>query len=132
MHRLPSQSAISRFRLAALLYILSYITLIGAIGYMAWAIFGNDQKHHILYAACAVALWVVLVISQWVVASRARCPLCLVPAMAKRNCSKNRNAKRMLGSYRMRVATSILTKNSFRCPYCNEPTALEVRQRKNV
>ena len=29
----------------------------------------------------------------------------------------------------LRVALAILFKGSFRCPYCNEPTAMEVRDR---
>ena len=29
-----------------------------------------------------------------------------------------------MGSHRLRVALAILFKNRFRCPYCNETTAL--------
>ena len=32
-----------------------------------------------------------------------------------------------MGSHRLRVALAILFKNQFRCPYCNESTALELR-----
>jgi len=33
----------------------------------------------------------------------------------------------VMGSHRLRVALAILFKNQFRCPYCNESTALELR-----
>ena len=35
-----------------------------------------------------------------------------------------------LVSDRLKVATSIILRNNFRCPYCNEPTVLEIRQRR--
>ncbi len=72
----------------------------------------------------------ILVIFQLLVASRARCPLCLTPALASKGCSKHRSARRLLGSYRFRVAASILANGHFRCPYCGEPTAIEVRPRR--
>lgn len=130
MHRLPSHSALVRFRLAAYLYVLAILVLLGGIGYLGWSIFINHQTHIIL-SASLIGAGVLLVVCQWITAARARCPLCLVPSLSKKNCSKNRNAKRLLGSYRLKVATSIIFQNSFRCPYCNEPTALEVRQRRN-
>lgn len=129
MHRLPSRSALVRFRLSAWFFILGLLVIPAGIAYLGWAAFSHDQKH-ILFSSGVIGVGVVFVILQWISASRARCPLCLTPSMAKKNCSKNRNARRLLGSYRLRVASSIILKGSFRCPYCNEPTALEVRQRR--
>jgi len=129
MHRLPSQSAVTRFRVAAYLYIIALLIVIGGIGYLGWALYASLQDH-VVTAAAVIGLAVVTFIIQWIASARVRCPLCLVPSMAKKNCSKNRNAKRLLGSYRLKVASSIILHNNFRCPYCNEPTALEVRQRR--
>ena len=36
--------------------------------------------------------------------------------------------KKLMGSHRLRVALAILFRNRFRCPYCNESTALEIQQ----
>ncbi len=131
MHRLPSQSAVTRFRLAAYLYILFILLVIGGFSYLGWALVENHQQH-VIFAAGVIGAAMAVFIFHWITASRVRCPLCLVPSMARKNCSKNRNAKRLLGSYRLKVASSIILHNHFRCPYCNEPTVLEVRQRRNA
>lgn len=130
MHRLPSHSALIRFRLAAYLMVIGTIVLLSGIGLLGYSIFISHRAHTIL-GSLLIGAGVFLMIIQWITAARARCPLCLTPALAKKSCSKNRNAKRLLGSYRLRVASSIIFRNQFRCPYCNEPTALEVRQRRN-
>jgi hypothetical protein len=51
--------------------------------------------------------------------------------LATKACSKHRKAKRLLGSYRLKAAVSMLTLGHFYCPYCNEPSVLEVRARNN-
>lgn len=129
MHRLPSRAALIRFRISAWFFILGFLLLISGIGYLGWSVF-IAHNMHIIIASSIIGGGVACMIIQWISASRARCPLCLTPSMARKNCSKNRNAKRLLGSYRMKVATSIILHNNFRCPYCNEPTVLEVRQRR--
>lgn len=128
MHRLPSRSALVRFRLSAWLFILAILLIAAGIGYVAYAV-STSLGQHIVIASSVIAAGVFCLIFQWFTAARARCPLCLTPSMAKKNCSKNRNARRLLGSYRLKVATSIIMNGHFRCPYCNEPTVLEVRKR---
>lgn len=64
---------------------------------------------------------------QWMFASAAKCPLCMMPVLSRKGCSRHRHAKALLGSQRLRVALSILLKGSFRCPYCNEPTILRLK-----
>lgn len=129
MHRLPSQSAVIRFRLAAYLLVIGLVMAAASLAYLGYSIF-ILHRAHIAISASLIVVSVILIVFQWITASRARCPLCLTPSLAKKNCSKNREAKRLLGSYRLRVATSIIRHNNFRCPYCNEPTVLEVRQRR--
>jgi hypothetical protein len=62
--------------------------------------------------------------------SRARCPLCMNPALVLRRCQKHRNARTLGGSYRFRVATAIFFTGRFTCPYCGERTRLVVRDRR--
>ena len=62
-------------------------------------------------------------------AAHANCPLCMAPVLLNRRCSNHRNCRKILGSHCLRVALSILFLNSFRCPYCNEPTAIKARTR---
>jgi hypothetical protein len=55
----------------------------------------------------------------------------MTPVLAKKRCAKHRRARTFLGSHRLRVAMAVIFTKSFRCPYCHESTALEVRERKN-
>ena len=81
--------------------------------------------------AIAMLLALPLVaLTQWITSTRARCPLCMTPVLADKSCAKHGNARSMLGSYRLRVAVAILFRNQFRCPYCGEPTVMQVRKRR--
>jgi hypothetical protein len=130
MHRFRSKSIINRFRLVALLVCLKFLLLPTAIALAVTSIARSDMEMVIL------ALWlggaaIVLVIIQWITAARTRCPLCMTPVLAKKACSKHRHSRRLFGSYRLRVATSVLTRGRFTCPYCNEPSAMQVRHRQS-
>lgn len=41
---------------------------------------------------------------------------------------KHRKARRLLGSYQLRVAFAVMFTDRFRCPCCNEHTALDVKE----
>jgi hypothetical protein len=127
MHRLHSKAAIHRLRIAALLVCFKCVMAPLAAGLLCYALVIHDQKLT-LVAVGLMLLTVIFAISQWVVAARTSCPLCMTPVLAKKGCTKHRHARTVLGSHRLRVALTILFKNSFRCPYCNEPTLLEVRR----
>lgn len=130
MHRLHSKSSIFRFRLAAVLLCAKCVLWPLTGGLLAYAIFISD--HDLVKIAIAmVALGVAVVILQWLIAERTNCPLCVTAVLAKRNCSNHRHARKFLGSQRLRIALSILFTNSFRCPYCHEPTVLEIRDRNH-
>lgn len=129
MHRFSSQSAIVRLKLASLLLCLKYFLALGAGGILLYSIAKNDLLLTWIAIGCGV-LTLLVVIIQWLLAAKTRCPLCLTPVLATKGCSKHRNAKTLLGSYRLRVALNVLLKGRFYCPYCNEPSALEVRQKR--
>ena len=63
-------------------------------------------------------------------AARLKCPLCMMPPLQRRGCSKNRKASKFAGSYRLKVALGILGSNQFRCPYCGEQTMMAARKRR--
>lgn len=126
MHRLRSKSAIYRLRFAALLLCAKCVLVPVAGGVLLYSLVVHDMKLTLI-AMGLILLAVVVVIFQWLVSARTSCPLCMTPVLAKKSCTKHRHARTLLGSHRLRVAAAILCKNSFRCPYCHEPTALEVR-----
>lgn len=129
MHRFQSKSTIIRFRFASLLLCLKFLLAPAAGGLLAYSILRHDMKLTWIAIGLGGAALFTLIL-QWILASRTRCPLCLTPVLATKGCSKHRNAKTVLGSYRLRVSLAVLCKGSFRCPYCNEPSVMEVRNRR--
>jgi hypothetical protein len=128
MHKLPSSSSVRRFRIASLLLCGKCVMTPLAGAFLVYAILRGDQAL-VFLALGAIGLTILMVVLQWLVSARTQCPLCLTPVLANKHCMKHREARTFLGSYRLRVAIGVILSNSFRCPYCNEPTRVEVRQR---
>jgi hypothetical protein len=129
MHRFRSHSIIIRFQIVSLLIFIKLLMIPTSFGMILYALYENNREL-LLQGAAAAGLTVAIGVTQWALAARTRCPLCLTPVLARKACSKNRNARTLMGSYRIRVASGVLFKGSFRCPYCNEPTAMKVRDRR--
>jgi hypothetical protein len=73
-----------------------------------------------------VAAWIISVGAFFSRGFSLKCPLCMNPVWGKRMCQKHPKAKRALGvSYRLGIATSVVFKNRYRCPYCGEPFSAE-------
>ncbi len=115
-------------RFAALLLCAKCVMFPVAAVILIYALLLQEQLL-LMVAAGSFLLGGLVVIVQWIVSQRTQCPLCMTPVLAKKGCTKHRSAKSFLGSHRLQVALAILLKGSFRCPYCNEPTLLEVRDR---
>jgi hypothetical protein len=129
MHRLPSSSAIRRIRLAALLLGANYLITSAAAAVLAYSFVIDNHK----LTCIGISMFMIAgfgVLLQWFIAARATCPLCLAPVLGNKECAKHRHARTFLGSHRLRVALAVLCLNRFHCPFCGEPTALEIRPRK--
>jgi hypothetical protein len=129
MHRFQSQSIITRFRFASLLLCLKYLLIPAIVTVFIYSMF-QESNQFLIVAMALTVITVVIVILQWILAQRTRCPLCLTPTLASKKCSKHRNSTPLFGSYRLKVALSVLFRGWFRCPYCNEPSAMKVRERQ--
>jgi hypothetical protein len=128
MHHPRSISDVRRLRLASLLLLGNRLLILTSGSLLLVSFFANDQ-HLMVFGSILVAVSLALIVAQWIVAAHAGCPLCRTPVLAPMGCVKHRKARRLLGSYKLRVALAIMIKERFRCPYCNEPTAVEVRER---
>jgi len=143
MHKLSSSFVLRRFQIGAFLFIAIHVivgvgvVLLGrglAHHSMIWHHFlENHQEPRILdewelwTGLGLLATSLLLFFVQRLMAGRAKCPLCLTPPLVHKSCQKNREARTFLGSYRLRVALSVLLLRRFTCPYCGEPTRCEVR-----
>jgi hypothetical protein len=124
MHHLRSRQSVTRFKLVSWLLCLMWLGIVATFGIFIYSLLAKDKQ------LASLTLWMILSslllgILQWVLSSRPHCPLCLTPPIAHRACSKHRNAKQLFGSYRLRVACSIILRKCFCCPYCGETTAVE-------
>jgi hypothetical protein len=129
MHRFSSVSILLRFRIAALLLFCMWVLIPATLVILAYSILIVDES--LTVAALWLGLLVLLLaMVQRLLASRARCPLCMTPVLTPKRCSKHRNARKFLGSFRLRVAMGVLFKGSFACPYCHERSAMQVRERR--
>jgi len=129
MHRLSSKSTVFRFRLAALLICTRCMLALASVSMLSYSIFINDRELIIVGIGIGT-ITLLSILLQWIISERTRCPLCLTPVLANKECAKHRNARTLLGSHRLRVAMAILFKGSFRCPYCHEPTSVEARPKR--
>ena len=128
MHRFQSKSTINRFRVAALLLCLKVLLIPCVIGLLVHALLTDNLP--LTFGALGMGGFAIFVgIVQCVVALRTRCPLCMTPVLSGIRCSKHRNARSFMGSYRLRVALAVLFRGSFHCPFCHEPSVMETRNR---
>ena len=118
---------IVKLQMAALLLCLSRLLVPAALVLAVMAMLSGEQRHLLIALALGGGA-AVLAVLRWMFAAGGKCPLCTMPVLLRKGCSKHRHATCIAGSYRMPVAFGILFKGQFRCPYCNEPTMLAVRE----
>ena len=126
MHHPRHSFTIRNMRIAALMLCIKRLAVAVAIGFLLVSAMREDPRLSITGLSLLGATLLFTVI-QWMFASAAKCPLCMMPVLSRKGCSRHRHAKSFFGSQRLRVALSILLKGSFRCPYCNEPTILRLK-----
>ncbi len=127
MHRLPNRQAVRRVRSLAWLLLGNRLLAPLSVVALLCALLAGDGEL-IRFALGLLGAAVVLRIAEWLGATRSRCPLCLGPPLAHIACVKHRDARRLLGSYRLQVVRSIIMEGEYRCPYCGEFTSIAVRR----
>jgi hypothetical protein len=128
MHRLPSRTTVLRFRISAIFLWLAVLAFPGGVALLVLGMI-YAVKADVVAGALVVAAGVLLYIVVWIVSARARCPLCMTPPLHPKRCQKNHRAGRLFGSYRLKVATSVIFLNHFQCPYCGEESKVTARSR---
>lgn len=128
MHRVRSNRQIFCLRLSAICFILMNATIIASISVVAFALWHADRE--IMEWALYLVIGVVATSLVYrISAGSASCPLCRSQPMLSKHCQRNRKAHRLFGSYRAIVSLCILFTNTFRCPYCGEPSRCQVKPR---
>ena len=130
MHRLPNKYSVTRFRFAALLLLGKWSLIAGSAAVLGYSLWGANRD--LTYLAIGLmGLAVLVTLALWLIASRAHCPLCIGQPLAHKTCVTHRDTRRLFGSYRLRVALCVVFQGWFRCPFCGESTAIEVRHHRH-
>jgi hypothetical protein len=104
------------------------IASIAAVGLFIWTLVAMDSL--LLQISIAVLVFAVLSgVTHLVTAFRVRCPLCHGKPLVSQKCTRHRNARTSLGSYRLAVVKGVLLRGRYRCPYCGEPCECATRER---
>lgn len=127
MHRFRSGTTIRRMRLTAFV-VLATTLLVPVSGLLLFVSYVLNRHELLVAGLYVMSLTVFMLILRWAFTLRTRCPLCMARVMAKNPYSSHRRAKMIFGSHRLRVALSVLLRNGFTCPYCNERAHLKLRE----
>lgn len=128
MHRPSSITDIHSLRLGSLLLLGNRLLILTAGSLLLVSLFANEE-HLLVFGSTLVAISLVLIISPWIAASYAGCRLCRTKVLAPMGCVKHRKTLRFPGSIKLRLALAIIFEEKFRCPHCNEPTAVEMNEK---
>lgn len=120
MHKHRSDRALFELKLKSLHFIFNISAFLTASALLAYA--AIDHHQIALYSGLGIGIvWILSSLLFVIGAHKLQCPLCMIPLFAHKQCSKNKAAKRVMGSYRLGVSFSILGKGHYRCIYCGEP-----------
>lgn len=128
MHRLPSDSVVRKYRLAAVMVVFSFLVIPISFSVL-WLGFTFGERKIVVSSVWCMGGSLLYIVITIIFVARLKCPLCMMPPLQRRGCSKNRKSSKFAGSYRLKVALSILGSNQFRCPYCGEQTMMVARKR---
>ena len=127
MKRQRSPRAQSLLRVGAYHFLFNCLlgsAVLACFAYMLFkiALMAPYDENLVYWGVLGIAVWVISMGAFFARGSSLKCPLCMNPVWGKRMCQKHSKAKRALGlSYRLGIATSVVFKNRYRCPYCGEP-----------
>ena len=127
MYHSHSNSDVHRLRIASLLLLVNRLLIVAASGLLLVSLFGSDQHLRIIGSAFLIISF-ILIISQRIAALHVGCSLCRTPVLGTMSYIKHRKARRLLGSYQLRVACAILFNDRFCCPCCNEHSSVYIKE----
>lgn len=113
------------------MFLLRTILIIAGLPLLLFSMLFHIRESFVVSVGMLAAFPLVVLV-EWMVAVKARCPLCFGQPLMQRGCSKSRKAKRFLFSYRLQVSLQALFAGNFRCPYCGEPSQMKPRERVMV
>ncbi len=107
------------------LFLLSLFLIIRAIALVIGIVFfilGAYEQNitHLIIAGCCLTLILLLQMIHSIEHTKIICPNCRSQILRSNRCAKHRMAKKLLGSYSLRLAFQIVFTNAFLCQFCNQ------------
>lgn len=131
MHRLRHLRTLVFVRLTSVLLLTSYLLSVGTLMLASYSVVTGNRTL-LNYSMGLFFLCLFSWLSYRICAPSTQCPLCMMPALLPRPCSRSAKARTFLKSYHLRVAIDVIIKRYFFCPYCGEPSKCEVRERPKI
>ena len=119
MHYLKFRSLAKVLFFSSLVLILAFLAF-WTTAALLFALWQTGNESYVIPLAISGATTLVLGLLQSVLSSQTACQLCQTLVLREFKCSKSPNAHPLFGSYRLKVAASIIFTGKFRCPYCGE------------
>lgn len=120
MHYIKRKHLIRSLRLSGFFSILVFLSLALLVPAFGFVIVSEASSQSLILLGSAIGLILILQIIHSIIAQSARCQLCKAPVTAKLHCSRSPKARKLLGSYRLRVSLGIVFRGRFSCTYCGE------------
>ena len=121
MHLHRSAHNLRTLKVGAWHYLLNVLMGTAAVGIMGYSLYDGD-RFYMVVGSLVLAFCILSSALFFLRRLSLRCPLCSVPLWSGQKCQKHRKVKPALGvSYRLGVASAVIFKGSYRCPYCGEP-----------
>ena len=128
MHRPRSQRSARAMRLGAGMLLFAVPVALLTVLVLGIAVYFREPQIAMVGLGLA-GFTAVLLIAYRIFSASAHCPLCRAPVIGGSGAQRNRHSRRLFGSYRLRVASGIIVRNRFVCPYCNEATCCTPKER---
>ena len=128
MHTFRHSRQLFRFRVGAISYFALILSVLATLFFGLVAVIDSNWGH-VEKTLLFLALSFGFAVLYRVTAANVRCPLCRNHPLLSQSCQKHSKAESLFGSYPLMVASSLLLRGNFRCPYCGETTECRVKAR---
>lgn len=121
MHRQQSIESLRSLKLGACHFMFNILmAIVGLACVIAGLIV---QENEWLWTGAAItAIWLLSIALFFIMSYSWTCPLCMGRLWVRTGCRRHRKAHQALGvSYRLGIATAVVFRRAYRCPYCGEP-----------
>jgi hypothetical protein len=127
MHTLRYRDLTRAIYISSLFFVIRSLAFVTFLVLLTFLIITNDEQ---LFHPLGIVVAVLLFSTPFGFLSgrKANCQLCKSPLMMTRKCNRHLKARKILGSYRLRVSISVLFTHSFRCQFCGERFSFSTKQ----